>query len=184
MNLSLVLKDKTDISHQQLEKLLVGKLKSIAVEADYIEILKKFYGYIKPLEERISKNLDINKVPDYPERRKSDALELDLQYFNTTSDVSLCDDLPVVTNTYEAIGALYVLEGSTLGGTIISKMVSAKLGLSASEGLSFFYSYGSETMKMWEQFKIALNTRVAEEDWNMVIIGADETFIKFRNWLE
>ncbi|WP_207424110.1 biliverdin-producing heme oxygenase [Desertivirga brevis] len=182
MKLSLVLKDKTIESHQQLEKLLIGKLKSLSVEGDYVEILRKFYGYIKPLEEKISKNLDINIVPDYAERRKSDDLMVDLRQFRADPRVVLCEDLPEIKNTYEALGALYVLEGSTLGGTIITKMVTERLGIPASEGVSFFYSYGDRTREMWDKFKGVLDA-LPEEVWKIVIESADETFIKFKDWL-
>lgn len=182
MKLSLVLKDKTEISHQQLEKLLVGKLKSIGVEKDYLDILKKFYGYLKPLEEEIDRNLDMKLVPDYTERRKSNALAEDIRHFGANENVELCKDLPEIANTHQALGALYVLEGSTLGGAVISKMVTGRLGLTTQEGVSFFHSYGEETWAMWEKFKIVLDA-VPEDAREMVIVGADETFVKFRDWL-
>ncbi len=49
-----------------------------------------------------------------------------------------------------AFGALYVLEGSTIGGLIIKKMISEKLG--SEEGMSFFEGYGKKTAERWKVF--------------------------------
>ncbi|MER3464226.1 MAG: hypothetical protein C4329_07220 [Chitinophagaceae bacterium] len=54
------------------------------------------------------------------QRRKADAILLDL---NDTVDLSLCTSLPQINSTAKTIGAMYVLEGSTLGGRGISKML-------------------------------------------------------------
>lgn len=182
MNLSLVLKQKTEVSHQQLEKILINKLKSISSVADYVEILKAFYSYINPLENSINHHIDKSIIPDYSKRRKSEPLKSDLAYFNSTPE-SPVSDIPPIQNTYQAIGALYVLEGSTLGGQIISKMISQKLQLPDLRGLSFFKSYGEETLSMWNTFKNTLNKQIAPEEHDSVVQTAEQTFIKFKNSL-
>ena len=183
MKLSLALKQRTKFPHQQLEKILLSKLKSISAVSDYVDILNSFYGYIKPLETFISTNIDNNLLPDYNKRRKSDALQEDLRCFDSRLGSSLCHDLPTVNNTYQALGALYVLEGSTLGGQIISRMIAQKLQLQNFDGLAFFKSYGDETLKMWDTFKQVLDEEVLQEDQHAVIETAEQTFIKFKNWL-
>jgi heme oxygenase (biliverdin-IX-beta and delta-forming) len=46
-------------------------------------------------------------------------------------------------------GAVYVLEGSTLGGAILAKHFSQTHGLTRDAGLRFFTSYGTDTAQMW-----------------------------------
>lgn len=183
MKLSQVLKEKTEIAHHQLEKILIGKLKSISSINDYITILCGFHGYIKPLEQQIARNIDTVLLPDYSERRKSEALSADLEQLNSTLNTSFSSDLPAIDNKYEALGALYVLEGSTLGGQIISRMITQKLQLDENQGLSFFQSYGEQTAAMWERFKAVLDERIPVEHSEAVVNAAEQTFIKFKNWL-
>jgi len=183
MNLSLILKNKTEVSHQQLEKVLINKLKAISSPTDYTEILQSFYSYINPLESSINKYVDESIVEDYHKRRKSEALKSDLSYFNSTPEAQNAVEIPEIKDTYEAIGALYVLEGSTLGGQIISKMISQKLQLTNFEGLSFFRSYGEETPLMWNAFKKVLDERIAADEHEAVVQTAEQTFIKFKNCL-
>ena len=53
--------------------------------------------------------------------------------------------LPSIPGTAEAIGALYVMEGSTLGGQIIKKMIAKQLGTAEDHATSFFNGYGEAT---------------------------------------
>ncbi|NNU33796.1 hypothetical protein HK413_05955 [Mucilaginibacter sp. S1162] len=46
------LKEATLANHQQTEKILVGKMKSMRSMQDYIDILTSFYGYFGGLENR------------------------------------------------------------------------------------------------------------------------------------
>ena len=183
MKLSQILKEKTEIAHQQLEKVLIERLKSISSVDDYLKILSGFHGYIKPLEDRIDNNIDASILPDYNDRRKSAALRADLAHFNSSSYFALSSDVPAIQNPFEALGALYVLEGSTLGGQIISRMITQKLQLQENEGLSFFQSYGARTHTMWECFKAVLDVDVPAERYEAVVNAAEQTFIKFKTWL-
>jgi len=61
--------------------------------------------------------------------------------------------LPEIKNTAQAFGALYVIEGSTLGGQIIKKMVQKQLCMEGNNGLSFFDGYREATSDMWQVFK-------------------------------
>lgn len=54
------------------------------------------------------------------------------------------------------LGAAYVLEGSTLGGTFLHGHVARALGLEGGAGTRFFHGAGRETMARWKQFVAAL----------------------------
>ena len=61
-----------------------------------------------------------------------------------------------------ALGFLYVLEGSTLGGRVLVKHFRAELPeLSSESGLAFFSGYGDETGSRWRAFTEAFGNASA-----------------------
>lgn len=89
-----------------------------------------------------------------------------------------------------AFGALYVVEGSTLGGQHILKgltntdLVRANC-LGADAGLAYFNGYGAETAVMWRNFLTALGNADAADpaSRDAVIQGAQSTFSLFEHVL-
>ena len=181
--LSDKLKEETKQNHQILEKALVSRLKAIRSVPEYTAMLGLFYGYFGGLETLINKAIDTTQLPDSKERRKTQAIANDIEELGAnTPKKAYGDDLPRITNHLDALGALYVIEGSTLGGKIISKMMQQQLEL-GDKGLSFFLSYGDNTEAMWDSFKDALNTQAKNPEQEAVIIAAaNQTFLKFGEW--
>ena len=187
MSLSIRLKEHTLASHQQLEKIVIKALKAIESPAGYLKLLKEFYGFIGPLEKVIDQSIDQDSVPDYAERRKAGLLLNDiLALEGACGSFAAAPELPEIGDAYQALGALYVLEGSTLGGKIIARMLRGKLNLDESQdGLSYFTSYGEDAEIMWGRFKEALNRQTDDESLQRRIIeAADDTFRKFKSWIE
>jgi heme oxygenase len=60
-------------------------------------------------------------------------------------------------DVFEALGALYVLEGSTLGGRIVFERAAALPGISCRRGARFFYGHGQRTGRLWRDFLDVLN---------------------------
>jgi heme oxygenase len=90
--------------------------------------------------------------------------------------------LPPVTDTDDALGRLYVLEGSTLGGTFIDRHLAA-LPTLAGVRLSAFSPYGSETGAMWHAFRRATRARVADGgDAGAMLTAATGTFRALAEW--
>lgn len=176
------LKEQTQANHQQLEKRLVAQIKSLTSKEDYIKLLQLFYGYFGGLEERINLFIDQSIIPDYANRRKTESIATDISHLGSKPEQKATgNDLPEINNAQQALGALYVIEGSTLGGSIISKMISGKLHLN--EGLSFFNSYGENTHQMWALFKNILNKQPADSQ-PLVVEAANNAFLKFKHWIE
>jgi heme oxygenase len=183
--LSEKLKENTKINHQLLEKKLVANMRSITDKQGYAKLISLFYGFFGGLELLINKQLDISFLPDYPQRRKTTALADDLTNLDANLPaLATGDALPTINNHMQALGALYVIEGSTLGGKIISKMMQQQLSLSDNTGLSFFNSYGEQTLAMWQVFKQAIDRPLNPVDEDMVIKAANDTFIKFGEWFD
>lgn len=181
---------QTSENHTRLEqtRLLLPISEKNLTKEKYVEILKKFYGYFLPLENLVDNFPQIQTyLPDYNTRRKVDLIYQDLLQVVPAyagKPLELCKDLPRITNTSEAFGCLYVMEGSTLGGKLIAKVLKDELNLDASNGASFFNSYGKETGSKWKLFQQALVNFSSDSSTNLLIINAaNETFSKFEKWI-
>ena len=183
--LSDQLKIRTLAPHQELEKVLIQRMRSMHDVNDYINLLQLFYSYFAALEDRINLYIGSNELPDHLQRRKSASLEKDIVSLGgiLPSKTELVH-LPVIENHLQAFGALYVMEGSTLGGLIISRMIGGQLGI-GDNGLSFFQSYGENLTAMWDSFKLTLNRQAdSETDKQTVITAAYSTFQQFKILLD
>lgn len=180
------IKEATLTQHQQVEKSLVGKMKAIRSKDDYVNLLKIFYGYFGGLEQQIKAYINQIHLQDHNERRKTDALVNDIKSLGGEIPViATSNNLPDIANHLQAFGALYVIEGSTLGGSIISGMMQKHLTFDGQKGLTFFNGYGEQTQQMWANFKSALNEAVkSEDDEKIVLQAANDTFARFNNWIE
>ncbi len=74
-------------------------------------------------------------------------------------------------------GALYVVEGSALGGQVILKLLGRRLGLSAQRGASFFAPHGEDPGPHWAAC-IELLHELARDDAlaDSIVAGAEQTF--------
>jgi heme oxygenase len=87
-----------------------------------------------------------------------------------------------VTGTDEALGRMYVLEGSTLGGTFIDRHLTGLPGLGGIR-LRAFSPYGAETGAMWHTFRRATRDRVARGgDPDAMLAAATSTFRSLAAW--
>ncbi|EHQ28670.1 biliverdin-producing heme oxygenase [Mucilaginibacter paludis] len=180
------LKHDTLESHQALEKILITKIRAIRSTNDYINLLQLFYTYFGGLEKQMSTMLVSDILPDYHDRRKAASLAEDITALGATpAELAATGSLPVLGSVPAALGALYVIEGSTLGGQVISRMIAGQLTLPEQLGLSFFTGYGAETQPMWQKFKNSINgLALTPEEALAMIDAARETFVKFKKWMD
>jgi heme oxygenase len=172
------LRKQTTAAHQQLEKLVVARLKSIRSNQDYANLLKIFYAYFNRLEEAIKPFISAEVLPDYADRRHAVSLANDITSIGSSLTRLPKVSVPIIDNQIKALGALYVMEGSVMGGTIIIQML-AKYGLT--EGISFFRGYGSETGAKWASFAAVLDRYIHKEFGQEAIESANQTFSNFAN---
>lgn len=69
-----------------------------------------------------------------------------------------------LANSSAALGAVYVVEGATLGGQVIARQVIPALALSSERGCRFFTGYGPETGERWRETRDAIETHLASRD--------------------
>lgn len=183
--LSEKLKETTKTAHIELEKVLVQKIKSIRATEDYLEILVYFYQFYAPLEKAIFSQLGTN-LPDAAQRRKSEWIVEDIYCLKPSHPpFPTYPDTPQIDSHAQAIGALYVIEGSTLGGQVICKMISQRLGISTKAGFRFFTGYGENTVTIWDNFKNYINGRKWSEEEEKELVGAaNRTFGLFKQSID
>ena len=183
-----LLKQETKVNHQQLEKLLVRQMRSIHTKEGYIELLQLFYSYFGALEEKINHFILPHQMEEEHtfQRRKTIRLAEDIKALGGIVNEKCGEkDLPEIRSDLEAFGALYVIEGSTLGGRVITKMMQRQMNTDSLEGFSFFNGYGDDTERRWSSFKELLNDQGQNDaDKKLVVSTADETFAKFKKWIE
>src|SRR4051812_28976854 len=119
------LREETETLHQELEKVLIPRIKQTNTPTAYISLLQLFYGYYYPLEQHIAAHLDTSFPGGFEQRRKASLLLQDIAVINGSALAApvLCTDIPEITDACQALGALYVLEGSALGGQVISQII-------------------------------------------------------------
>lgn len=178
-----ILKTQTAERHRITEEILVPHLRKAATPDAYANILKTFYGFHSPVERSVAAVLPSSVLPDMNLRLKSPALLRDIEALgHRTDDLPLATDLPRTETTGHALGILYVLEGSTLGGRSITQMLRSNGITRLDNSLNFFTVYGENTGSMWKTF-----LQAAEEHRNEVddmLHAANETFFLFQQWIE
>ena len=89
-----------------------------------------------------------------------------------------------VAGTDDAFGRMYVLEGSTLGGTSIDRHLASLPGLTGVR-LRAFSPYGERTGAMWAVFRRATREHVASGgDPDRVVDAARSTFAALYRWVD
>jgi heme oxygenase len=182
---SAELKKSTQHVHAELEKILVIHMRKIGSAADYIDLLELMFGFYYPLQQKLLPFLDNQHFSGRQRGRQAENILADTRYFNPGQNKRplLCGALPQITSYPSSLGALYVLEGSTLGGRIITGMIARQLGMNTDNGFSFFNAYGEETTAMWDNFKLLLDSPWTDEEKEEITAAASGTFSAFKNWI-
>jgi heme oxygenase len=186
-SLSARLKSVTAPLHAQADNLL-GLPNSIHSRGDYVAWLGHFLGLYESLEQSLSGFSEwiASGIP-LPLRSHSACLAADLAALGVDSasvpraPPSL---LPDVATFERAIGALYVLEGATLGGRMILRGIDARIGDEIAGATSFFGGRGEAVGPMWNAFRTGLDAfgydePLLKED---VLSGAQNTFHAILLW--
>jgi heme oxygenase len=148
--------------------------------------LERTFGFYLVVEQRL-RQLEVWEALNLSgeEREKLPLLAEDVVLLGNLEPASIrgCNVAPVFESTAEAVGGAYVLEGSTLGGRVISRRVQAALGPDVPR--SFLECYGASTGEKWQSFGGALSRFAASRELeDEVIEGASETFRAFTRWLQ
>lgn len=179
------LRSGTAFWHQKLEDLDGSKAildPNVSIE-QYIKYLTAMYGFIRPLEAHIYPQLS-TIIENIEARRKTSLMEHDLKALGL-SEIEI-KNIPIFTfmpmTNAAAMGAMYVIEGSTLGGAIIYKHIHKSLNLTTENGAGYFQPYGQSSGSFWKSFLANMTDFATDNKEAEVIDGATETFKNIHDW--
>jgi heme oxygenase len=159
--LSTEIRARTAALHSQVEVAL-GLPGAIRTRHDYGAWLGRFLGLYAPLEHVLAAFPDWNSrnlalpSPSHSERLVSDLAALGVDPADLPrADSTLLPEMPTFAH---ALGVLYVLEGSTLGGRLILRDVQARLGTAIDGATGFLGGRGEMAGAMWRGFRAALDS--------------------------
>lgn len=180
------LKTQTADSHKKLEELPVSMSimsPDMKIE-EYAKYLNLMHDVHADTEETVFP-LFSGLLDDLEQRRKKQLIEADLSYLNY--DLASFEKVFKTENISIpfALGILYVVEGSTLGGRFILKNVSKVPQLSGDKGVSYFNGYGDKTGSFWKSFLNFLSEYEQQNNCGDAIIeGAVFAFDSIYNHFE
>ena len=153
---------------------------------NYATYLKKLYGFVKPYEQQVFPIL-ANRISDIADRSKAALLESDLKAlgFSHEQIAALPQfNYPTPHSQAQAFGAMYVLEGSTLGGSIIYKRLNHLIQIDKATNGKYFTAYGETSGAKWKTFIEAFANYVVENNTQQEAIeSAVNTFTAMDKWL-
>jgi heme oxygenase len=99
---------------------------------------------------------------DLPERGRAALIAADLAGLGASprriAALPLCEDMAPMKSEGDFLGALYVVEGSTLGGQYIARALAPAVGVNR----RFFLGHGGEHSRLWRSFVARLDRLDAE----------------------
>lgn len=148
----------------------------------YAALLRRMLGFHAPLEARLGEvaGLDAFGI-DVAARRRSHLLRADLASLGETTEAPMAP-LRAFGTAAQALGALYVAEGSTLGGRHLARALDTLLPPGI-EGRRFLLGHGERHGEMWRTCCAALEVCDATPAGRADMLrGAEDTFAAFEAW--
>jgi heme oxygenase (biliverdin-IX-beta and delta-forming) len=180
----LKLREATADLHAQTEE-GVPLMKPDLTLAEYVSVLRRFYRAVAAWESWAEKHVPERWRPMFEQRRRSRLLLEDFRALGVTSDNNSPDEVPfpLLENDASFLGAMYVVEGSTLGGQYIARHVEEVLHFAPGVGNAYFRGYGDSTGAMWKEFR-AVVAAMDDRESGDVIEGARKMFRMFAHCLQ
>lgn len=167
-SLSQRIKSATASEHDRMEALM-ARFGPFASRQAYARFTAAQYLFQQDVEHFFTDAALQEAVPDLQVRGRLQAARDDL------ADLGAPVPQDALATTHvgmpEALGWLYVSEGSTLGAAFLAKEAQEKLGLSATFGARNLAAYPGGRAKVWKLFTAALDAQPAEHH-DAVIHGA------------
>ena len=148
------LRQETQRMHQQTEQLFYAdSLRNGTIApAQYVHLLRTHLAFHQALETAIDCHPDFFREYNPQDRSKTSWLLADLDHLNEPLPPCI-PALFVNWSAVDLLGAVYVGEGSMLGGTVINRLLqqSASIQPILSVASRFYQGYGTDTGKQWRR---------------------------------
>ncbi|WP_158915861.1 biliverdin-producing heme oxygenase [Caulobacter sp. S45] len=178
------LRAATAVAHRRLERDL-DLLRPPLLKDRFARLLERFWGFHVVWEATVGRHGDLAAL--MTSRSRLVHLKRDLQALGLSAHeiarLPQCAAAADLSHTVEAaIGSLYVMEGSTLGGRLIGRALQGRPWLPEA-GLTYFDPYRTETGTMWRAFQDHVRSASSDADQPAIEAGATQTFELLRGWL-
>ena len=148
--------------------------------AQTAQFLARMYGFVQLYEAALQRHAAAFGPEWQLELRYRAPLILnDLARLGYPAAPPLCPALPPLETRAQLLGAMYVLEGSTLGGQVIARQLAA----ADIAGRTFFAGRAERTGPLWKQFGQLLEAAGASEAPAAIVASAILTFQTLAAWL-
>jgi heme oxygenase len=165
------LRRETADAHARTERHFAMLLGDAPTRVDYVRFLSAMWSFHAGIEPAL------DRVIGWASRRKVPAIEHDLRALGEAIPHRTCAP-PPLPDLDSALGAAYVVEGSTLGARVLHRHLVPRLGL---EEARFLSAYGERTIPMWRAFASELAAR--EGDADRIVAAAVDTFLALERFL-
>lgn len=182
-NRAVRLKALTTSTHDTLDRRIM--------EAGIFDSRERYSGFLR-VQYRFMRDIDAlyartdlaALLPDLPERRRLGRVEQDLADLGTkppSASAAICADTPLP----DALGWLYVAEGSTLGAAVLYKLAGSRLGLDRDFGARHLDAHAEGVARHWRGFAAALDAVPLTLDQELLVVaGARAAFGTVRSYVE
>lgn len=175
------LKRETAPIHIRLERDL-GLGDATLTRSRFVFLLARFHGFHAAWEPAMARALADD--PFWSPRRRVPRLAADLKAFGfAPADIAalpVCPHVPVLDSMARALGSLYVMEGSRLGGAVVARNLAAVLGGS---GSAYFNADKAETVRLWREYLLRLDAFATADNTAGIVAAASGTFDSLYRWL-
>lgn len=155
------LRQATRDRHGRIDRLM--DVRRLAQPDRYGRVLQVFEAFTAAWEEAVAAALPAHWHGWLAARSRRQFLQQDLRALALPA-ASRAVPRPVLPDAPAAWGALYVMEGSALGGQVITRAL-ARAGLDPASGAAYFHGFGEATAGMWDDFRGRLESELPDPAW-------------------
>jgi heme oxygenase (biliverdin-IX-beta and delta-forming) len=176
------LRTETSHWHEQTEQVAFSAeiMSGTLTPEQYVMLIANNYRLHFMAEQALRKFGIPESLPelDFGKRSRLKMLESDMHSLGLAMPHFSDDENPFELNDeYEALGLMYVLEGSTLGGRVILKTLHKNPAFEGISAFRFYEGHGEETGLYWKKFQeVLLSKAVDEAAENLIVQAANKAF--------
>lgn len=177
------LKAATHAVHDVLDKsIMAGNI--FASREQFAKFMRVQYRFHRDLDALYANPSLAALIPDLAGRRRLPKIASDLADLGQPLPAEQPGKLNGDTSLPTALGWLYVVEGSNMGGAILFKMAREKLGLDQNHGVSHLAAHPDGVARHWREFTAALDgVQLTPEQEDEAVQGAESAFLAVQGYV-
>lgn len=119
----------------------------------YGRVLQGFGAFLHGWEPAVARALPRPLLPWFARGRRAFLIDRDLAVLGLPTPGAGIAVVPHLADRADALGSLYVMEGSALGGQLIAASLRHRLRIDADNGGAYFNGCGSGTAARWREYR-------------------------------